>query len=86
MDKISTDNTRLMSVDALRGFDMLMIIFADRFFSHLHEGAQTELTGVLSTQFEHPEWFGFHFYDIIMPLFLFLVGVVIPFSMTNRRS
>ncbi len=84
MDKSFTNNNRLMSVDVLRGFDMLMIIFADRFFSDLHEGAQTKLTGVLSSQFEHPEWFGFHFYDIIMPLFLFLVGVVIPFSMHKR--
>ncbi len=84
MNSSSTDNTRLMSVDVLRGFDMLMIIFADRFFSSLHEGAQSELTSALATQFEHPEWFGFHFYDIIMPLFLFVVGVVIPFSMGKR--
>lgn len=77
-------NNRLMSIDVLRGFDMLVIIFADRFFAHLHEGAQTEFTGALATQFEHPEWFGFHFYDIVMPLFLFVVGVVIPFSMERR--
>lgn len=77
-------NNRLLSIDVLRGFDMLMIIFADRFFAHLHEASQTEVSGFFATQFEHPEWFGFHFYDIIMPLFLFLVGVVIPFSMGRR--
>ena len=77
-------NNRLMSIDVLRGFDMLMIIFADRFFYTLNEAAQTETTGFLATQFEHPDWFGFHFYEIIMPLFLFLVGVVIPFSMERR--
>ncbi|MEN8124976.1 MAG: DUF5009 domain-containing protein [Bacteroidota bacterium] len=86
MNKTITYNNRLMSVDVLRGFDMLMIIFADRFFSMLHEGSQTNLTGFLATQFTHPEWFGFHFYDIIMPLFLFVVGVVIPFSMNKRIS
>jgi len=86
MKTSSIDTARLMSVDVLRGFDMLMIIFADRFFYYLHEGAQTKFTGVLATQFEHPEWFGFHFYDIIMPLFLFVVGVVIPFSMKRRIS
>jgi len=84
MNKVSTQNNRLLSIDVLRGFDMLMIIFADRFFANLHEGSQTELTGFFATQFEHPEWFGYHFYDIIMPLFLFLVGVVIPFSMERR--
>lgn len=77
-------NNRLLSIDVLRGFDMLMIIFADRFFAHLHIAAQTETSGFLATQFEHPDWFGFHFYDIIMPLFMFLVGVVIPFSMERR--
>lgn len=80
----TTLNNRVLSIDVLRGFDMLMIIFADRFFAFLHQGSQTAATGFLATQFEHPEWFGFHFYDIIMPLFLFLVGVVIPFSMERR--
>lgn len=80
----TTKNTRLLSIDVLRGFDMLMIIFVDRFFSTLNEGAKTGFTEVLAAQFEHPEWFGYHFYDIIMPLFLFLVGVVIPFSMERR--
>lgn len=83
MNDIS-ENKRLLSIDVLRGFDMLMIVFADRFFAYLHQASQSETTGFLATQFEHPEWFGFHFYDIIMPLFLFLVGVVIPFSMERR--
>ncbi|MCL7762652.1 DUF5009 domain-containing protein [Polaribacter sp. Z014] len=78
------NNNRLLSIDVIRGFDMLMIIFADRFFAHLHQASQTEVTHFFAIQFEHPDWFGFHFYDIIMPLFLFLVGVVIPFSMERR--
>lgn len=77
---------RLMSIDVLRGFDMLMIVFADRFFINLHKGANTPFTGFLAEQFDHPEWFGFHFYDIVMPLFLFVVGAVIPFSMDKRMS
>ena len=77
-------NNRLLSIDVLRGFDMLIIIFADRFFYHFHEASQTEISGFFATQFEHPEWFGFHFYDIVMPLFLFVVGIVIPFSMQRR--
>lgn len=77
-------SSRLISVDVLRGFDMLMIIFADRFFWSLNEGSQTPVTSFFATQFSHPGWFGSHFYDIIMPLFLFVVGVVIPFSMDTR--
>jgi predicted acyltransferase len=75
---------RLMSIDALRGFDMFLIIFADRFFVSLGRAADTPVTNFLATQFDHPEWFGFHIYDIIMPLFLFVVGAVIPYSLTKR--
>lgn len=79
-------NNRLMSVDVLRGFDLLMIIVADRFFYNLNTAANTSLTKTLADQFEHPEWIGFHLYDVIMPLFLFVVGVVIPFSLGKRST
>lgn len=77
---------RILSIDALRGFDMLLIIFADRFFNRLHRATNTPFTESLAKQFDHPEWFGSTFYDIIMPLFLFIVGVVIPFSLSKRMQ
>ncbi len=77
---------RILSIDALRGFDMLLIIFADRFFISLNQGAGTSFTESLARQFDHPEWFGSTFYDIIMPLFLFVVGAVIPFSLSKRMQ
>lgn len=77
---------RIMSIDALRGFDMLMIVFAAGFFHSLHRSFDTPLTGFFSNQFTHPQWYGFHFYDIIMPLFLFMVGAVIPFSLSRIRE
>ncbi|WP_186755909.1 acyltransferase family protein [Echinicola salinicaeni] len=75
---------RIQSIDALRGFDMLIIIFADRFFSTLNRGVGSPFSESLAQQFEHPEWFGSSFYDIVMPLFLFVVGAVIPFSLSKR--
>ncbi|NQU87823.1 MAG: DUF5009 domain-containing protein [Mariniphaga sp.] len=86
MNNSTLKSQRILSIDALRGFDMLMIIFADRFFASLHRGAGTGFTKILADQFDHPNWFGFHFYDIIMPLFLFVVGVVIPFSISKRLT
>jgi predicted acyltransferase len=77
---------RILSIDVLRGFDMLLIIFADRFFMGLNRGAGTSFTEFLAIQFDHPEWFGSTFYDIIMPLFLFVVGAVIPFSLSKRMQ
>lgn len=76
--------SRIASIDALRGFDMLMIIFADRFFYTLDKGANTKWSAFLANQFDHPEWLGSTFYDIIMPLFLFIVGAVIPFALSKR--
>lgn len=84
MDRIAKESTRIMSIDALRGFDMLMIIFADRFFFSLNKGVGSPTTQFLEDQFQHPYWFGSHFYDIIMPLFLFIVGAVIPYSLSKK--
>ena len=77
---------RIMSIDALRGFDMLTIIFLDHFFRNLNNGLKTPLTGFFATQFTHPEWYGFHFYDMIFPLFLFIAGISFPFSLAKRTA
>lgn len=77
---------RIQSIDALRGFDMLLIVFMDRFFIGLNKGANNSLTSSLANQFDHPEWFGSTFYDIVMPLFLFLVGAVIPYSLSKQKA
>src|SRR5882724_2202641 len=74
---------RLMSVDALRGFDMFWILGADSLVAALHRMSQTGPTRVLANQLEHAEWEGFHFYDLIFPLFIFLVGVSLVFSLTK---
>lgn len=84
MNENLVKSNRILSIDVLRGFDMLLIVFADRFFIGLNNGAGTPFTKILASQFDHPEWFGSSFYDIIMPLFLFVVGAVIPFSLSKR--
>ena len=35
---------------------------------------------------EHPEWNGFTFYDLIFPLFLFIAGVAMPYSLGRRQE
>ena len=74
---------RLMSLDALRGFDMLWIMG----FS----GAVVALCSLvgakgcwLATQMTHVSWFGFRHHDTIFPLFLFLAGVSWPFSYASQ--
>jgi predicted acyltransferase len=80
---------RILSVDALRGFDMFWIIGADALFHSLRKlagGDAHSLTGILATQLDHVQWEGFRFYDLIFPLFVFIVGVSIVFSMSKRAA
>jgi len=75
--------TRLMSLDALRGFDMFWIIGADSLVYALNRISKSGPTKFLADQLEHVEWRGFHFYDLIFPLFVFMVGVSIVFSLNK---
>jgi predicted acyltransferase len=72
-----------MSVDALRGFDMFWIIGADSLVYALSRMTQSRPTSFLADQLDHAEWEGFHFYDMIFPLFVFIVGVSLVFSLTK---
>ncbi|MSU50982.1 MAG: DUF5009 domain-containing protein [Opitutus sp.] len=74
---------RLGSIDALRGFDMLLICGADAFIRQLGGKTGWAWLDAVAKQFEHPAWFGFTFYDFIFPLFLFVAGVSIPFSLSK---
>lgn len=86
MDENAVKLDRIASIDALRGFDMLFIIFLDHFFNALNVGVGSPMTKALAKQFDHPEWFGSSLYDIVMPLFLFIVGAAIPFALTKRKQ
>ena len=69
-----------MSLDALRGFDMFWIVGGDYLVRSLPAIHDSAFTRGLAAQMEHCEWAGFHFYDLIFPLFVFVVGVSLVFS------
>jgi predicted acyltransferase len=75
---------RIASFDALRGFDMMWITGGDALIHSLHSVIHHPWMDALDQQFEHVQWQGFHFYDLIFPLFLFIVGLVLPWSITRR--
>ncbi|HEV3258836.1 MAG TPA: DUF5009 domain-containing protein [Gemmataceae bacterium] len=77
---------RLVSVDALRGFDMFWIVGGDAVLKAWAHWAGWPPAKVVEDQLEHVPWAGFHFYDLIFPLFLFVVGVVLPFSLGKLRE
>jgi hypothetical protein len=77
---------RLLSIDALRGFDMLFIMG----FSSLVVAVCSLFPGGadcwLATTMGHAKWHGFTHHDTIFPLFLFLAGMSFPFSYAKQVS
>jgi len=63
---------------------MFWITGGDAFFISLFTFLGTSFFNDLALQLNHPEWAGFRFYDQIFPLFLFIVGLSMPFSITKR--
>jgi predicted acyltransferase len=79
----TTKTTRLASIDALRGFDMLLISGGGAFIFLLGGKTGSPFIDAMSAQLTHPSWHGFTFYDFIFPLFLFLAGTSLPFSLSK---
>jgi len=77
---------RLVSIDALRGFDMFWIIGGGAVLSKLVNVWDNPVTRTIQVQLRHVQWEGFHFEDLIYPLFLFVIGVVLPFSLARRAE
>lgn len=77
---------RLVSLDALRGFDMLFIMGGAGLIASLAEWFPCDFTAVLAEQMEHVEWNGLRHHDTIFPLFLFIAGISFPFSLAKQRG
>jgi len=66
---------RLLSIDALRGFDMFWILGAEQLFAALFIITGWSVFNIAAQQMLHTQWHGFTAYDLIFPLFIFLSGV-----------
>jgi predicted acyltransferase len=75
---------RVVALDVLRGFDMFWIIGGDvlaRSIAQAFKGRPW--ADGLDTQMDHASWQGLHFYDLIFPTFVFVVGASLVFSLTK---
>lgn len=79
---------RLVSLDALRGFDMFWILGGTPLVIALAKYFQLPEPWLekLSVQMTHVAWEGFHFHDLIFPLFVFMSGVAVPYSIISKRE
>ncbi|MCD6345971.1 MAG: DUF5009 domain-containing protein [Bacteroidales bacterium] len=79
-----SSSTRLLSLDALRGFDMFWIIGGGAFFIALANATGWDWLESVTKQMHHVKWDGFRAWDLIFPLFMFISGVAIPFAILGK--
>lgn len=79
---------RLLSLDILRGADLAMLVLVQPILLKALETMQPAEGTVghfVMGQLLHLPWEGFCFWDIIMPLFMFMSGITIPFAMARYK-
>jgi predicted acyltransferase len=76
---------RLLSLDGLRGFDMLWIIGGAEIAKDLAKVWSGRFSTEVAQQLDHVAWAGLHAFDLIWTLFMFMVGVSLAFSVANRK-
>jgi heparan-alpha-glucosaminide N-acetyltransferase len=84
-------NQRLVSLDVYRGLIMITLAFtgfglAETAARHVKAGDASALWQQVGYQFEHTEWVGCSYWDLIQPSFMFMVGVALPFSYGRREQ
>ena len=83
-NKLPENNSiRLASLDILRGFDLFLLIFFQPVFVALARQMNMPFLDSILYQFDHEVWEGFRFWDLVMPLFLFMTGASMPFSLSK---
>ena len=85
-NQTKTESRRLYSLDALRGFGMFWIMGGESIFIGLASLTGWPVLKWWAEQLDHVPWHGFHFYDMIFPLFLFIAGISFPYSIAKRLS
>lgn len=73
---------RLESLDVLRGFDLFCLVVLETILHPLAHALDSETFNKFMWCFTHVEWEGFSSWDLVMPLFLFMTGITIPFSLS----
>lgn len=76
--------TRLKSLDILRGFDLFMLVAFCPLL--LRIPCDAPWFTAVKEQFNHVQWAGFNMWDLVMPLFMFMSGVTIPFALARYRN
>lgn len=76
---------RLESLDVLRGFDLFMLVGLETAIHQLASAVDTPSFHSFIWCFTHVDWEGFSPWDLVMPLFMFMSGITIPFALSRYK-
>lgn len=77
---------RLESLDVLRGFDLFMLVGLEVAIHQLSSAIDTPAFHSFMWCFTHVDWEGFSPWDLVMPLFMFMSGITIPFALSRYKD
>ena len=77
---------RLESLDVLRGFDLFCLVALGKIVHKLADATQASVFDSILPCFNHVHWEGFSSWDLVMPLFMFMSGITIPFSLSRYKA
>jgi len=78
--------SRLGSLDILRGLDLFFLLFLQPVLVSVLQAVDQPWARAIMYHFDHERWVGFRLWDLVMPLFLFMVGTSMPFSFAKYRK
>lgn len=86
--QLNKEQDRILSIDFFRGLTMFILVsgIGTLFNGLVAQGKGGEFIALLNTNSDHGVWFDIHFWDLIQPFFMFIVGVAMPFSLSKRLS
>lgn len=81
-----TTYKRLESLDVLRGFDLFCLVVLELVLHPLGHALRSPAFDSFLWGFTHVEWEGFSSWDLVMPLFMFMAGVSMPFALSRYKT
>ncbi|HTD92757.1 MAG TPA: DUF5009 domain-containing protein [Chitinophagaceae bacterium] len=84
---LAQPNKRLLSLDFLRGFIMVLLMMdSTGLYDFLEEKTRGTALHALAQQFVHHPWNGLRFWDLVQPVFMFVAGTAMAFSLYKQRE
>jgi predicted acyltransferase len=81
------DSQRLLSLDFLRGFIMVLLMMASTsVYDYLYDHTEGQPVNLFIRQFVHHPWNGLRFWDLVQPAFMFIAGTAMAFSLHKQWS